>query len=141
MLRHIQRRMPGPEFRGLLGRPEIVDYAPPSIIGEHGRLRPCLPLLLALLGCQQGPQNSERTWPLMGGELRAHVWAADSAVTNRALQAAHDEAVLVDNLMSSAQDNSEVSVVNRRAGKDSITYISPSLTSVIATAIKYSRET
>jgi thiamine biosynthesis lipoprotein len=77
----------------------------------------------------------------MGTELRAHVWAADSAAANRSLVAAHDEVVLVDNLMSPLQENSEVSVANRRAGKDSITYISPSLTSLIAAVIKYSQAT
>ena len=97
--------------------------------------------LLAALGCERGPYDTERTWPVMGAELRAHVWAADSAVASRALQAAHDEVVLADNLMSTYQDNSEVSVANRRAGTDSITYISPSLTSVVAAVIKYSRAT
>jgi FAD:protein FMN transferase len=77
----------------------------------------------------------------MGTTLRMQVTAADSATAAAALQAAHDEVVLVDNLMSSYQDNSEVSVVNRRAGTDSITYVSPASTSVLAAAIKHAQDT
>jgi thiamine biosynthesis lipoprotein len=77
----------------------------------------------------------------MGTTLRMQVTAADSATAAAALQAAHDEVVLVDNLMSSYQDNSEVSVVNRRAGTDSITYVSPATTSVLAAAIKHAQDT
>jgi FAD:protein FMN transferase len=102
-----------------------------------------LPVLSALflLACERGPYQMERSFPVMGTTLRMQVAAVDSATAAAALQAAHDEVVLVDNLMSSYQDNSEISVVNRRAGTDSITYVSPSTTSVLAAALKYAQDT
>ena len=92
-------------------------------------------------GCKSPPKDTEASWQVMGTTLRVHAWGPDSIVRQRAVQAAHDEVVLIDNLMSTYQDNSEISTVNRRAGTDSITYVSPSLTSVLATALNYGRKT
>jgi FAD:protein FMN transferase len=106
-------------------------------------LHAALPFLTAvvLTACERGPYHLQHSWPVMGTTLRMQVTAADSATAAAALQAAHDEVVLVDNLMSSYQDNSEVSVVNRRAGTDSLTYVSPASTSVLAAAIKHAQDT
>src|SRR5262245_28152278 len=99
---------------------------------HRGQSLALLLVLFPLWACQRGPHQREASWPMMAETLVIHVSAADSATAAKALQAGHDEVDLVDNLMSTAQDNSEISVVNRRAGRDSITYISPSMTTVLA---------
>jgi len=105
-------------------------------------LRSTLLTVAMLTACKaRGPYALDRSWPLMGATLRMHVSAPDSATAARAAQAAHDEVMLVDNLMSTRQDNSEISVVNRRAGTGDITYVSPSTTSVVAAALEYAQDT
>ena len=99
-------------------------------------------LMVALLAaCQRVPYEFQRSWPIMGTTVSATVTAPDSATAHRAVQAGSDEISLVDNLMSTYQDNSEISVVNRRAGTDSITYVSQSTTSVLAAALAYAQQT
>ena len=98
-------------------------------------------MVALLAACQRVPYEFQRSWPIMGTTVSATVTAPDSATAHRAMQAGSDEISLVDNLMSTYQDNSEISVVNRRAGTDSITYVSQSTTSVLAAALAYAQQT
>jgi FAD:protein FMN transferase len=98
-------------------------------------------LVVSQAACERAPYAFERSWPIMGTTVHVRVTAADSATAHKAVQAGSDEISLVDNLMSTYQGNSEISVLNRRAGTDSITYVSPSTTSVLAAAVKYAKDT
>jgi thiamine biosynthesis lipoprotein len=66
-----------------------------------------------------------RSWPVMGAVLQVSAWDADTARALAAMEAAHAAVLRIDALLSVDQAESEVSVVNRRAGTDSATTLSP----------------
>ncbi|HSL70544.1 MAG TPA: FAD:protein FMN transferase, partial [Longimicrobiales bacterium] len=106
-----------------------------------GSTRLAYAALLLAASCAREPEAYERSWPIMGTTLRVRVWAPDSTSALAALQVARDEIALVDNLMSTYQPTSELSVVRRRAGSDSITYVSPATTTVLRAALDYAART
>jgi thiamine biosynthesis lipoprotein len=66
-----------------------------------------------------------RTWPVMGAVLQVSVWDADSVRALAAMEAARAAVFRVDSLMSADRAGSEVSSMNRRAGTDTATTLSP----------------
>ncbi|SOD02011.1 Thiamine biosynthesis lipoprotein ApbE [bacterium JGI 053] len=66
-----------------------------------------------------------RTWPMMGAMLQVSAWDADTARALAAMEAAHAAVLRVDSLMSAGRAGSEVAALNRRAGTDSATALSP----------------
>jgi thiamine biosynthesis lipoprotein len=71
------------------------------------------------------PRPTVRAWPVMGGLLQVSVWEADTARALAAMEAARAAVLRVDSLMSAEQAGSEIAAVNRRAGTDSATTLSP----------------
>jgi len=65
------------------------------------------------------------SWPVMGAVLQVSVWDADSARALAAIEAARAAVFRVDSLMSADRAGSELSSLNRRAGTDSATTLSP----------------
>lgn len=80
-----------------------------------------------------------RAWPVMGTMLEVRVWEPDSARALLALAAARAAVQRVDSLMSNYRPESELSEVNRRAGTDSITVISPETSEVLEAALHFAR--
>lgn len=78
-----------------------------------------------------------RAWPVMGTVLRVTVWASDPAEAEELLGEARRVVFRVDTLMSVYKPESEVSVVNRRAGTDSVTVVSPETAEVLGAALDY----
>lgn len=71
------------------------------------------------------PRPTVRAWPAMGALLQMSVWDADTARALAAMEAARAAVLRVDALMSADQPASEVAALNRRAGTDSATTLSP----------------
>jgi thiamine biosynthesis lipoprotein len=71
----------------------------------------------------------------MGAVLQLSVWDADSARALAAMEAARAAVFRADSLMSVDQAGSEVSAVNRRAGTDSATALSPWTAAVLDSAL------
>lgn len=65
------------------------------------------------------------TWPVMGTVLQLSAWDADTARALAGMEAARAAVFRVDTLTSAGYAASEVSLVNRRAGTDSATTLSP----------------
>ncbi|MEJ2679716.1 MAG: FAD:protein FMN transferase, partial [Gemmatimonadota bacterium] len=103
-----------------------------------------LAVVASLAACGRNtPQNgtpTRRTWTVMGTFLTATVWGDDDAA-KRALDAAHAAVDRVDSLMSTYRPESEISQVNRRAGTDSVTVLSPETADVLASALRYAART
>jgi thiamine biosynthesis lipoprotein len=78
-----------------------------------------------------------RAWPVMGTLLEVEVRAADSASAEQAVAAARAAVFRVDTLMSVYKPESEVSVVNRRAGSDSLTVLDPQTAEVLEAALRF----
>ena len=57
-----------------------------------------------------------RAWEIMGTVFTIGAWGSDSAALTRALGSAHDSVRLVDSLLSTFRDDSEISRINRGAG-------------------------
>lgn len=93
--------------------------------GGGGRLTPARP--------------AARAWPVMGTMFEITVWDPDSARARLGLAAARAAVVRVDSLMSTYRAESELSAVNRRAGTDSVTRLSPETVAVLAAALDYAR--
>lgn len=85
------------------------------------------------------PSPAVRAWPVMGTMLEVKVWEPDSARARLALTAARAAVQRVDSLMSNYRPESELSAVNRRAGTDSVTVISPETAEVLETALRFAR--
>ena len=58
-----------------------------------------------------------RAWPVMGTMLTVTVWGRDSTAMLDAVRAARDSVRLEDSLMSVYRPESEISRVNRSAGR------------------------
>ncbi|HEX6941066.1 MAG TPA: FAD:protein FMN transferase [Longimicrobiales bacterium] len=77
----------------------------------------------------------------MGTLLEVTVWEADTARAREALAAARAAVFRVDTLMSLYKEESELSVVNRRAGSGDATTLSPETAEVLAAALDYAART
>ena len=102
-------------------------------------------LCLVLCGCtprDSEPQVRARVETIMGTlvEIKAVVAERPAEETDRAVEAAFDAVRLVDSLMSTYNEDSELSRVNREAHKEPV-QISPETTEVIARAIELSGKT
>lgn len=75
-----------------------------------------------------------RTWPVMGAVLQVSVWDADTARALAAMEAARAAVFRVDSLRSADRAGSEISSMNRRAGTDSATTLSPWTVEVLDSA-------
>jgi thiamine biosynthesis lipoprotein len=89
----------------------------------------------AWVGSDTAPRPVVRAWPVMGTMLQVSVWDADTAVALAAMTAARAAVFRVDTLMSVYQAGSELSAVNRRAGTDSATTLSPWTAEVLDSAL------
>jgi len=76
------------------------------------------------------PRPTVRAWPAMGGLLQVSVWDADTTRALAAMDAARAAVLRADSLVSA-----EVSAVNRRAGTDSATALSPWTAVVLDSAL------
>ncbi|MFL5385068.1 MAG: FAD:protein FMN transferase [Longimicrobiaceae bacterium] len=76
------------------------------------------------------PRPTVRAWPAMGGLLQVSVWDADTARALAAMEAARAAVLRVDSLMPA-----EIAAVNRRAGTDSATALSPWTAEVLDSAL------
>jgi thiamine biosynthesis lipoprotein len=76
-----------------------------------------------------------RSWPVMGAVLQISAWDADTARALAGIEAARAAVVRVDSLMSADQAGSELAAVNRRAGTDSATTLSPWTAEVLEAAL------
>ncbi|HEV7589659.1 MAG TPA: FAD:protein FMN transferase [Longimicrobium sp.] len=115
-------------------------------------------ILLALTACgaPRGPSPSPRTaegaatgwigadsierpmvrsWPVMGAILQVSAWDGDTARALAAMEAARAAVLRVDSLMSVDRAGSEVSALNRRAGTDSATALSPWTAEVLESSL------
>lgn len=77
-----------------------------------------------------------RAWPVMGTLLEVTVWEGDTARAHAALTAARAAVFRVDTLMSVYKPQSDLSVVNRRAGTDTATVVDPETAGVLAEALR-----
>jgi len=75
----------------------------------------------------------------MGTFIRVSARAPDSASARTALEVAHDQAVLVDSLMSTYRPSSEISTVNRRAGSGRWTPVSQETLEVVDASLEWAR--
>lgn len=82
-----------------------------------------------------------RSWPAMRTTLEISVWQGDTALAARALAAARVAVGRVDSLVSAGRPESEIARVNRRAGTDSTTVLSPETAEVLAAALRYAGAT
>lgn len=87
------------------------------------------------------PEPVARAWPVMGTMLEVTVWEADTARAGAALAAARAAVFRVDSLMSLYRPESELSVVNGRAGTERVTVVSRETAEVLAAAIAYAGRT
>jgi thiamine biosynthesis lipoprotein len=71
--------------------------------------------------------------------LEVTVWEPDTTRALHALAAARAAVQKVDSLMSNYRPQSELSVVNRRAGTDTLTVISPETAEVLEAALRFAR--
>ncbi|HET7321443.1 MAG TPA: FAD:protein FMN transferase, partial [Longimicrobiaceae bacterium] len=102
---------------------------------------------LALCACAPAPRPpaapapdtapAARAWPVMGTLLTVTVWEPDSTLARTALAAARAVVQHVDSLMSNYRPESELSAVNRRAGTDSVTILSPETAEVLEAALHF----
>ncbi len=120
------------------------------LLGRRRRPRAWL-LLLPLAACAPrvaappSPSGSDsvaseptvRAWPVMGTLLEIAVWEADSTRAHDALRAARAAVFRVDTLMSVYKPESDLSVVNRRAGTDTVTVVDPETAYVLAEAVRF----
>ena len=81
------------------------------------------------------PRPTVRAWPAMGGLLQVSVWDADTARALAAMEAAHAVVLRADSLMSVEKTGSEIAAINRRAGTDSATTLSPWTAEVLDSAL------
>lgn len=82
------------------------------------------------------PSPVARVWEVMGTLLEVTVWEPDSARARAALAAARAAVLRVDTLMSVYKPESELSTVNRRAGSDTSTVVSPETAAVLEAALR-----
>ena len=82
----------------------------------------------------------ERARALMGTLSRVSVRASDSLACEQAIEAAFEEMVLVDRLMSTYRSDSEISELNRN-GAEGWVSLDPLVLDVLETAVAFSRET
>jgi thiamine biosynthesis lipoprotein len=85
------------------------------------------------------PPSVSRAWPVMGTLLVITVWGRERADTARLLplvHAARDSVRLVDSLMSNYRPASELSAINRAAGREAVP-VSPQLLHVLHQARTY----
>lgn len=80
-----------------------------------------------------------RAWPVMGTMLVVTAWVTDSARALPALVAARDSVRLVDSLMSTYRDSSDVSRVNVAAGAAAPVHVAPQTMTVLEKARLYWR--
>lgn len=83
----------------------------------------------------------ERTWPAMGTMLHVTARAPDSAAAEGAVGGARDRVLAADSLMSTYRPESEVSRVNRAAGRDRPVRVSPETAAVLREALRWARVT
>jgi thiamine biosynthesis lipoprotein len=101
-----------------------------------------LPLLL--LACAAwSPAGAAGQWlyreeAIMGTRCAVELWAEDEAAGNAAIEAVFADMRRIDALMSTYKPDSEVSRVNRDAGRGPVA-ISPELHALLETAQEYSR--
>ncbi|MBX6364047.1 MAG: FAD:protein FMN transferase, partial [Gemmatimonadetes bacterium] len=82
-----------------------------------------------------------RSWPALGTRLEITVWLGDVARAERALEAGRAAVARVDSLLAAGRPGSEIARVNRRAGTDSVTIVSPETAAVLAAALEYAART
>lgn len=101
----------------------------------------CLSLFCSTRALAQEPRPYTRAWPVMGTMLGITAWDTDSVRAQRGLSAARAAVFRVDTLMSIYKPDSEVSAINRRAGTDSATIVSPETAEVLSAALRYAEQT
>ena len=97
--------------------------------------------VVGLLRARSAPRPTSVAWPVMGTLLQVTAWDADAAQARAGLDAARAAVFRVDSLMSNYKPGSEISAINRRAGTDSVTVVSPETAEVLASALRYARLT
>lgn len=103
----------------------------------------CAGLLALLAACaprSADPAPVTRAWPVMGTLLEITVWEADTARAQAAIAAARAAVFRVDTLMSVYKPESDLSVVNRRAGTDTATLVDAETVFVLREALRLAEE-
>src|SRR5262245_38460230 len=83
------------------------------------RHRPTGPAPVAAAMADHGRWFS-RDEAIMGTAIHAEVWCDDAGLASRANQAVMDEMHRIDRLMSPYKDDSELSLINREAGRRAV---------------------
>ncbi|MFL5541954.1 MAG: FAD:protein FMN transferase [Longimicrobiaceae bacterium] len=96
---------------------------------------PSPPLPVVVTAPDSVPRPTVRAWPAMGGLLQVSVWDADTARALAAMEAARAAVLHADSLTSAEKAGSEIAAVNRRAGTDSATTLSPWTAEVLDSAL------
>lgn len=77
---------------------------------------------------------------IMGTNIQVELWAEDAQLGNTAIEAVMAEMERINQLMSPYIDSSELSLLNRQAGKES-TQVSEEMYDLIHTSVEISKET
>ncbi|HET9983572.1 MAG TPA: FAD:protein FMN transferase [Longimicrobiales bacterium] len=135
-------------MRALLGRavPAALLLASAAACGAYRHT--VGPAGVAAGGGRSGPADLDsivppttRSWPAMRTTLEISVWQGDTALAARALEAGRAAVGRVDSLVTAGRPESEIARVNRRAGTDSATVVSPETAEVLAAALRYAEAT
>lgn len=87
------------------------------------------------------PVRTERTWPAMGTLLHASARAPEDAAAEGAVRAARTRVLAVDSLMSTYRPDSDLSRVNRAAGREGPVSVSAETARVLEEALRWARLT
>jgi len=97
-------------------------------------------LLLTVLAPAAHADWITRTEPIMGTRCAVELWSDDAAKGEAAIKSVFDDMRRIDHLMSTWKEDTEISLVNREAGKHPVK-ISVELFRLLQTSVKYSELT
>ena len=107
--------------------------------GKAGSAAALLCALSAAWGFAEQPQHRyEAAADIMGSEFRIACYAPRKALAANAVGAAFDEARRIDAFLSNYKPESELSRLNREAGKRTVT-VSPEMADLLAACLRYTR--
>ncbi len=104
--------------------------------------RAALLALAALPGCSPSPKAGpvvSRAWEIMGSVVTVGAWGPDSTSLSRALDQAYDSLRVVDSLLSTYRDSSEISRINQERGTYGAGRVSEPLAVVLREALAVAR--
>lgn len=104
--------------------------------------RAALLALAALPGCSASPGPGpavSRGWEIMGTVVTVGAWGPDSTSLSRALDQAYDSLRVVDSLLSTYRDSSEISRINQERGTHGTGRVSEPFAVVLRAALAVAR--